>query len=168
MGKNLQPYLLIRPLEERDIDTVCGIVNENWKNAYSGYVNPLLLSSDGCAARTRRLKTDFAARRLSEYVWKEENRVSAMLSFGDTAGAFEIWRIYVASQFQGKGIRKMLMDFAEKKAEEQGYKEIVIWAFKNNHHAVSFYKKRGYNIDKEEYLSEPYFSMGIRLKKNIG
>ena len=69
-----------------------------------------------------------------------------MLSFGDTAdsdmaGAFEIWRIYVASQFQGKGIGKMLMDFAEQKSEEQGYKEIVIWAFKNNHHAVSFYKR---------------------------
>ena len=164
---------MIRPLGEKDFDTVCGIVNENWKNVYSGYVNPLLLNSDGCAARTRRLKTDFVARRLSEYVWEEENRVSAMLSFGDTAdvdmaGAFEIWRIYVASQFQGKGIGKMLMDFAEQGAEEQGYKEIVIWAFKNNHHAVSFYKKRGYSIDKEEYLSEPYFSMGIRLKKNIG
>ena len=41
-----------------------------------------------------------------------------MLSFGDTAdadmiGVFEIWRIYVASQFQGKKIGKMLMDFAE-------------------------------------------------------
>lgn len=53
-------------------------------------------------------------------MWEEENRVSAMLSFGDTAdadadmaGAFEIWRIYVASQFQGKKIGKMLMDFAE-------------------------------------------------------
>ncbi len=29
---------MIRPLEEKDIDTVCGIVNENWKNVYSGYV----------------------------------------------------------------------------------------------------------------------------------
>ena len=164
---------MIRPLEEKDMDTVCGIVNENWKHVYSGYVNPLLLNSDGCAARTRRLKTDFAAYRLSEYVWEEEDRVSAMLSVGDTTdadmtGAFEIWRIYVASQSQGKGIGKMLMEFAEQKAEEQGYKEIVIWAFKNNHHAVSFYQKRGYSLDKEEYLGEPYFSMGIRLKKKIG
>ena len=164
---------MIRPLEEKDIDTVCGIINENWKNVYSGYVNSLLLNSDGCAERTRRLKTDFAAHRLSEYVYEEENQVTAMLSFGDSAdadmaGAFEIWRIYVASRFQGKGIGKMLIDFAEQKAEEQGYKEIVIWAFKNNYHAVSFYQKRGYGIDKEEYLGEPYFSMGIRLKKKIG
>ena len=54
---------MIRPLGEKDFDTVCGIVNENWKNVYSGYVNPLLLNSDGCAARTRRLKTDFVAGR---------------------------------------------------------------------------------------------------------
>ena len=163
---------MIRPLEEKDYDTVCRIVNENWKNVYSEYVNPLLLNSDGCVERTRRLKSDFVARRLSEYVWEEENQVSAMLSFGDTAdedmaGAFEIWRIYVDFQYQGKGIGKMLIDFAEQKAKEQGYKEIVIWAFKNNHHAVSFYKKRGYCVDKEEYLSEPYYSMGIRLKKSI-
>ena len=67
---------MIRPLGEKDFDTVCGIVNENWKNVYSGYVSPLLLNSGGCAVRTHRLKTDFA----------------------------------------------------EQKAEEQGYKEIVIWA----------------------------------------
>ena len=45
-------------IRRKYIDTICGIVNENWKNVYSGYVNPLLLNSDGCAARTRRLKTD--------------------------------------------------------------------------------------------------------------
>ena len=28
---------MIRPLEEKDIDTVCDIVNGNWKNVYSGY-----------------------------------------------------------------------------------------------------------------------------------
>lgn len=145
---------MIRPLGEKDFDTVCGIVNENWKNVYSGYVNPLLLNSDGCAARTRRLKTDFVARRLSEYVWEEENRVSAMLSFGDTADAdmaeaFEIWRIYVAPQFQGKGIGKMLMDFAEQEAEEQGYKEIVICPLKKTIMRFPFIKKEDTALTKK-------------------
>lgn len=96
---------MIRPLEERDIEIVCTIVNENWKNVYSGYINPMLLNADGCAERICRLKSDFSSHRLSEYVWEEQNQVSAMLSFGDTADtdvteAFEIWRIYVATQFQ--------------------------------------------------------------------
>ena len=163
---------MIRTLEEKDIEIVCNIVNDSWNSVYAGYVNPLLLNEDGCAERIRQLKSDFATHRLSEYVWEENNQVSAMLSIGDTADkdmteAFEIWRIYVAAQFQKKGIGKSLLDFAEQRAKEQGYKKIVIWAFKDNHQAVSFYQKSGYCIDKEEYLDEPYFAMGIRLKKEI-
>lgn len=163
---------MIRPLEEKDIEMVCSIVNENWKNIYAGYVNPLLLNETGCAERIRYLKSDFTTHRLSEYVWEEDNQVSAMLSIGDTADtdiaeAFEVWRIYVAAQFQKKGIGKTLLDFAEQQAKEQGYKKVVIWAFKDNYRAVSFYQKRGYCIDKEEYLNEPYFAMGIRLKKEL-
>lgn len=142
---------MIRTLEEKDIEIVCSIVNDNWKSVYAGYVNPLLLNEDGCAERIRQLKSDFATHRLSEYVWEENNQVSA----------------YVAAQFQKKGIGKLLLDFAEQRAKEQGYNKIVIWAFKDNHQAVSFYQKSGYCIDKEEYLDEPYFAVGIRLKKEI-
>ena len=95
-----------------------------------------------------------------------------MLSIGDAADtdivkAFEIWRIYVVAQFQKKGIGKSLLDFTQQKAKEQGYKRIVIWAFKDNHRAISFYQRNGYCIDKEEYLGEPYLAAGVRLKKEI-
>lgn len=160
---------MIRSLEEKDIEIVCSIVNENWKNVYAGYINPLLLNED---ERIRRLKSDFTTHRLSEYVWEEQNEVAAMLSIGDTADkdmaeAFEIWRIYVAAQFQKKGIGKSLLAFAEQQAKKQGYQRIVIWAFKDNYRAVTFYLKNGYCIDKEEYLDKPYFAMGIRLKKEL-
>lgn len=145
--KHIEEKDMIRPLEEKDIEIVCSIVNENWKNVYAGYVNPLLLSSDGCAERIRRLKSDFATNRLSEFVWEEENQVSAMLSIGDTAdtditGAFEIWRIYVAAPFQHNGIGRRLLGFAERQAKQWGYKKAVIWAFKDNAYAVSFIKSR--------------------------
>ena len=163
---------MIRPLEEKDIEIVCNIVNENWKSIYAGYINPLLLNADGCAERIHKLKSDFTTHRLSEYVWEEENQVSAMLSIGNTAdadieGAFEIWRIYVDVGAQGKGIGKQLLEFSEQQAKQQGYKRIVIWAFKDNCRAVSFYQKCGYCVDKEEYLGDPYLATGIRLKKEI-
>lgn len=163
---------MIRPLEEKDIEIVCDIVNENWKNSYAGYINPLLLNTDGCAERKHKLKSDFTTHRLSEYVWEEDNQVSAMLSVGNTAdadmeGAFEIWRVYVDARFQGNGIGKQLLEFAEHQAKQQGYKRIVIWVFKDNYRAVSFYKKCGYCVDKEECLGEPYLAIGIRLKKDI-
>ena len=76
-------------------------------------------------------------------------------------------RIYVALDFQGKVIGHSLLTFAEQKAKELGYKEIIIWAFKENVHALSFYQKNGYILDKEEYLSEPYLAMGVRLCKKV-
>ena len=163
---------MLRKAKESDIDMICRIVNDNWKRVYKGYVNPQLLSDSGCKNRVCELKADILSERLAEYVWEEQNQVVAMLSFGDTEdtdrkGAFEIWRIYVALDFQGKGIGNSLLTFAEQKAKELGYKEIVIWAFKKNVHALSFYQKHGYILDKEEYLSEPYLAMGARLCKKV-
>ncbi len=163
---------MLRETKKVDIDMISEIVNDNWKRVYKGYVNPQLLNDRGCEKRTCELKADFISGRLAEYVWEEQNQVVAMLSFGDTEdtdkkGAFEIWRIYVALDFQGKGIGNSLLTFAEQKAKELGYKEIIIWAFKENVHALSFYQKHGYILDKEEYLSEPYLAMGVRLCKKV-
>lgn len=159
---------MIRPLEDKDIETVCRIVNENWITVYAGCVGPSLLASEGCAERARRLKADFHSRRFSEYVWDEDGQIGAMLSFGeagdaDAAGALEIWRVYVAGPFQGKGIGRDLLAFAERQAVAQGRRKIVVWAFKENKRAVSFYQKHGYSIDKEKYLGEPYCAAGVRL-----
>lgn len=163
---------MIRPLKERDIDVVIGIVNENWKTVYAGYINPELLNNAGCRKREIELKTDFSNRRLSEYVWEETGQLLALLSIGNTAdsdktGAFEVWRIYVDSKAQGKGIGGKLLAFAEQQANERKYSEIIIWAFKENIRALSFYQRHGYKIDKEEYLGEPYLTSGIRLIKKL-
>ena len=163
---------MLRETKKVDIDMISEIVNDNWKRIYKGYVNPQLLNDRGCEKRSCELKADFISGRLAEYVWEEQNQVVAMLSFGDTEdtdkkGAFEIWRIYVALDFQGKGIGDSLLTFAEQKAKELGYKEIIIWAFKENVHALSFYQKHGYILDKEEYLSETYLAMGVRLCKKV-
>lgn len=163
---------MIRALEEKDIEMVCSIVDENWNTVYKEYINPLLLDAAGCEKRKCELKADFISQRLLEYVWEEQNQVSAMLSIGDTVdtdknGAFEIWRIYVAIKFQSKGIGNRLLDFAEQQAKIRGHKEIIIWAFKDNIHAISFYQMHGYHIDKEEYLGEMYQTIGVRLTKKL-
>lgn len=163
---------MIHLLENRDIEAVCRIVNQNWINVYTGLVGPSLLDPDGCAERTRQLKADFTARRFSEYVWDENGQAVAIMSFGDAgdadaAEALEIWRLYVAAHFQRLGIGRQLMNFAEQQADALGRKRIVIWAFKENRRAVSFYQKNGYRIDKEKFLGEPYCAAGVRLVKEL-
>lgn len=163
---------MIRPLQEKDFDAVCKIVNDNWRSVYRGYVNPALLTAAGCAARTRQLKADYTARRLSEYVWEEQRQVLALLSFGDTAdsdcaGAFEIWRIYVAASAQHTGIGRALLSFAEQQAAKLGYREILIWAFKENSRALAFYQEHAYCVQREAYLGAPYLATGVRLHKKL-
>ncbi|RKI87635.1 GNAT family N-acetyltransferase [Parablautia intestinalis] len=163
---------MIRPLTEKDYDTVIDIVNINWKKAYSNYINPLLLNEDGCKKRADELRYDFQSKRLSEYVWEEQGQVLALLSIGDTAdtdrkGAFEIWRVYVKPEAQGHNIGSQCLAFAEQKAKKRCYQKIIIWAFQENTKAVLFYQKNGYVIDKSEYLGKPYLTVGTRLIKKV-
>ena len=163
---------MIRPLEERDYTAAIRIVNESWRAVYTGYVNPALLDDAGCRARGERLEQDFVSRRLAEYVWEEDGRIWALLSMGDTAdpdlpGAFEIWRVYVDAAARGRGIGGQLLEFAENYAREHGYTRAVIWAFQKNIRATAFYQSRGYRIDREEDLGEPYRARGVRFIKTI-
>lgn len=163
---------MIRLLRQEDIEVICNIVNDNWKSVYAGYVNKELLSDTGCLQRKKELEKDFITGRLMEYVYEKNGQAVALLSMGnaadqDKAGAFEIWRIYIHKSFQGQGIGAELLGFAEQYALENGYSEIVIWAFKNNTRAVSFYQKHGYEIDKVVYLEEPYLADSARFNKQL-
>lgn len=161
---------MIRALTEADFDFAADLVNDSWRAVYGDYVNPDLLSAEGCAERARSLKRDFAAHRLEEYVWEEEGRVLGLLSIGDTAdrdrpAALEIWRIYLAPAAQGRGIGGRLLAFGERRARELGRRETLIWAFRENRRALAFYGKHGYQPDREEYLGPPYLTYGVRLIK---
>ncbi|OBR95480.1 protease synthase and sporulation negative regulatory protein PAI 1 [Clostridium ragsdalei P11] len=163
---------MIRLLQEEDIEIVCKIVNDNWRSVYDGYVNEQLLNDNGCFNREKRLKADFLSGRLSNYVYECNGHIAALLSIGDTVdndkiGAFEVWRIYISEAYQNRGIGSQLINFAEQQAFKYGYKEIVIWAFKGNSRAISFYKKHGYKKDKEEYFGEPYLTYAVRFNKNL-
>lgn len=163
---------MIRPLAERDYDIAIDIINTNWKKAYSNYISPLLLNEEGCKERANELRHDFQSKRLSEYVWEEQGHVLALLSIGDTAdtdkkGAFEIWRVYVEPGAQRHNIGSQCLAFSEQEAKKRGYQEVIIWTFQENTKAILFYQKNGYVIDKNEYLSKPYLTVGTRLIKKL-
>lgn len=163
---------MIRVLKEEDIDKVCELVNNDWKKVYRGYVNPELLTEDGCRRRGGRMKHMLLSGKTSEYVWDEEGRILGMLSSGkthdkDKPEAYEIFRIYIEEKEWGKGIGTGLLSFAEKQAGRLGYKEAVVWVVKENVRAVSFYLRRGYETDQEKFWGEPYLAYMIRLVKKL-
>ena len=163
---------MIRLMEIGDLDIVGEIVNGDWKNIYSSYINPDLLSLEGCKKRKKEIEAELLSGSLANDIYEDDGIVKALLTFGQTAdsdksGAFEIWRIYVSQDFQGVGIGKSLLTFAEKQAMLSGFQEIIIWAFKENFKAVSFYKHNGYVEDKVMNLGDPYCAEGVRFCKRL-
>jgi ribosomal protein S18 acetylase RimI-like enzyme len=67
-----------------------------------------------------------------------------------------VHRLAVNPKFQGMGIAKELMGFAEIKAKNEGYISIRLDAFSNNPKAIRFYHGLGYR-----FVGEVIFRKGI-------
>lgn len=68
----------------------------------------------------------------------------------------------VTSGLQGKGIGRVLLQFAENIARDRGYKKLTMHARKT---AVGFYEKLGYSIVGDEFkeVTIPHFVMEKKL-----
>jgi predicted GNAT family N-acyltransferase len=70
----------------------------------------------------------------------------------------QLRQMAVKSGLQGKGIGRVLMQFAENIARDRGNKKMMMHARKT---AIGFYEKLGYKIEGEEYteLNIPHYNM---------
>ncbi|HEY2725996.1 MAG TPA: GNAT family N-acetyltransferase [Parafilimonas sp.] len=68
----------------------------------------------------------------------------------------------VVSGLQGKGIGKVLLQFAENIARDRGFKKIIMHARKT---ATGFYEKLGYEITSNEFeeVTIPHYIMEKKL-----
>lgn len=54
----MEGEFMIRLMRMGDLDNVGEIVNQNWKDTYHAYVNPQLLSDEGCENRKWEIKEE--------------------------------------------------------------------------------------------------------------
>lgn len=68
----------------------------------------------------------------------------------------------VTSGLQGKGIGRVLLNFAENVARDKGFKKMTMHARKN---ALGFYEKLGYQVVGDEFIEVtlPHFAMEKEL-----
>ena len=163
---------MIRRLEPADVDRAAEIINTDWDNTYRGYVSAQALSEEMREKRRAALDEERRTGSLENYVYEMDGNVLGVLTFGpcgdgDRPGAFEIWRIYVAPEAQGRGIGKALLQFGEEQAKRAGHDEAVLWAFRENVRACGFYRRNGYKPETEKWLSEPYCAAGGRFHKQL-
>jgi ribosomal protein S18 acetylase RimI-like enzyme len=55
--------------------------------------------------------------------------------------------LVVASEAEGRGVGRALMDHVERWACERGFHEVVLDVFADNQRAIGFYERQGYRAD---------------------
>lgn len=82
---------------------------------------------------------------------------------------FEVERIYILQQFQGKGIGKKLLDLCEQTAADEKIPLIWLSVWIENKRAVEFYKRCGFEIfdTVDFYLMDQVYDDYL-MKKVIG
>lgn len=84
-----------------------------------------------------------------------------------TTHHFYIHRVAVHPDFQGNGIARALMDFAETKAQNEEQCSIRLDTFSLNKRNITFYKKRGYKQVGEVYFKNqsdaPFYCFELLL-----
>lgn len=109
----------------------------------------------------------------SEYLAPQENRIYAAevppgnapvgyivctapdFPIETAADDYELRRIYLLHRFQGRGIGRALMDQAILSAQDQGYRRLLLGVYGENHSAIRFYEKAGF-----QQIGERYFTVG--------
>lgn len=79
------------------------------------------------------------------------------------ATTIRLRQMAVLDGLQGKGVGRVLMNFAENVARDAGFKKIIMHA---RHSAVGFYEKLGYEICSKEFeeVTIPHFIMEKSLQ----
>ncbi|NML19534.1 GNAT family N-acetyltransferase [Pseudoflavitalea sp. G-6-1-2] len=99
--------------------------------------------------------------------------IGVMILFDQIASSIEIKNIAVDENWQGKGIGKQLLQFAESFALQHSYSRLLIGTGNSSIGQLALYQKMGFEISgikKNFFLihySEPIFENGIQCKHMI-
>jgi len=146
----------LRPAEPADAATIRDIV----RAAYAKWV-PVI----GREPLPMRADYDKAVAEHPFDLAVEDGRVVGMIETILADDHLWIENVCVAPQAQGRGIGRLLLERAERKALEAGRPELRLLtngAFEAN---VSLYKKYGYTIDREEAFMS---GMTVYMSKRLG
>lgn len=99
---------------------------------------------------------------------EEQEPEYATIGWSDQMGkVVVIHRLAVDPEYQGQGIAKMVMDFAEWYSLEKGFSSIRLDAFSGNERVLRFYENRGYQKRGEVFFAGrelPFFCYELILQ----
>ena len=166
--------IIIRNIEERDIESVVGIQIDGWKSAYKGIVDDNFLNSMNRNERIEKRKKDykengFIVAELNNQVvgfcrYIDNNRFTQDILDIDC----ELLALYVKPDLKYKGIGTRLFQFVINEFKSKNKTKMILWCLKDNEPSKKFYTKMGGKIMQERTIEigeKEYLE--IRFEYNI-
>jgi GNAT superfamily N-acetyltransferase len=135
---------VIRQGTRDDAQGVARVQVRTWQAAYAG-----LLPSDGLS----RMSVDRAAEQWQAHpplVAEQDGEIMGFVSMGasrDDDADGELFAIYVEPGRWGTGVGRALIDAAEARLRERGYRDVILWVLEDNSRARLFYEAAGWQAD---------------------
>jgi len=94
--------------------------------------------------------------------YEDDHMLGCCMLVEEEPGTVRLRQMAVANPLQGKGIGRVMIQFAENLARDRGFKRITMHARKN---ALGFYEKMGYKKTGEEFqeITIPHYVMEKQL-----
>lgn len=151
----------IRKAHAGDEKILAYIQTESWKAAFSEILDDDTLKKYTDIDRiTRMYARDLANNTGNTYILSVEGKPHCIAYWDGArdelfAGKAELYCIHSLRDGWHKGYGSMMMDRILQDVESAGYSEVVLWVFKDNHRARSFYESKGFSLtDISKHLFE--------------
>lgn len=150
--------IIIRNIEERDIEGVEDIRIDGWRSAYKGIIDDNFLNSINRKEGIEKRRTDYKengfiiAECKNEIVgfcrYIDNNKFSQDISGIDC----ELLSLYVKPDLKYHGIGTKLFHFVVNEFKDKKKTKMIVWCLKDNEPSKRFYTKMGGDIFKERIV----------------
>ena len=141
--------VLIEPLLENDVETLCALAREIWRHHYP----PIIGSAQTEYMLAQRYEPAVVREELGRggVGWAVVRDDKRMVAFGswfatDTPGEIKIDKLYVHPERQRQGIARLLIDHIGESARALGYTTLMLAVNKHNANAIAAYRKHGFTL----------------------
>ncbi len=150
--------MIIRKMEEKDIESVVDIKIFGWLTAYKGIIadEDLEIVKNSRAERIEKRKKDF---RESHFIVAEENGevvgFSRYVDDGSHSSEVpdadcELIALYVKPEFKRRGIGSTLLNYVRDEFRQNGKTRMILWCLKENYPSRKFYETMGGHLVAEK------------------
>ena len=164
MNGNPNQLASIEPAQIEDAPIIKSMVDK----AYSKYIERL-------GKPPAPMHTDYEnlARKGGVFVLREHGNILGSIALSKFGYSFKINDLVVDVSAQGKGYGRMLMEFAEEVASQQGFTAVTLFTNEKMYENIALYKKRGFREvgrRSEDGYNRVYFrkELGLAQRKRSG